>query len=218
MTKARTAVAFFGMGAIALAGIPNLPGSAAAPPAVFKDSAGNVVIHSGVTPGQKLLVKLTGTPYKKNEKVGACGQIILRTSTSMPTLGNSVKVNGTTVNLTTLVAGTAPKCTNGAWVGTAPTANFKETTSAGVTRVYLIGYTAGGSQEVDFPDIPAHFNSTVNGCGFATIKSTSAHTIGTALNIAGTDYTMASLPTADAPACKKNASGPQLYTPGSWGQ
>jgi hypothetical protein len=227
MTITRRAVAFLGLGALALAGcvspialvsFPNLPADAAPPPNVFKDASGNVIVHSGVTPGQKLLVELTGTPYKKNEKVGACGQIVLKTSTSMPTLGNSVTVNGTTIDLTTLPAGTAPKCTNGTWAGTAPTANFKETTSSGAIKVYLVGYTANGSQQVLFPDLPAHFNATVNGCGFANIKSTSAHTIGTSLKIAGTSYDISSLPTADTPLCRKTASGSQLYTPGSWGQ
>jgi len=65
------------LGAIALR---SLPGDADPPPAVFKDSYGNVYVHSGVIAGSRLKVGLIGQPYKRTLRAGRCGQINLSPS------------------------------------------------------------------------------------------------------------------------------------------
>ena len=56
MIRVRT-LSLLGLGAIALWAIP---ANAVTPPAVFKDAAGNVYIHTGVTAGSKVEVSLVG--------------------------------------------------------------------------------------------------------------------------------------------------------------
>jgi hypothetical protein len=218
MIEVKKALSLLGLGALALGGglspmVTSLPADATAPPAVFKDSAGNIYIHSGVNPGDRVKVTLVGQPYKKSLKAGSCGQISFGPSTSMPSVGNSVTVNGTTVDLTKIAAANpAPKCANGVYTP-ATTSNFQ--TSKG--KFELVGYTSGQSYPVLFNDVDNHFNVTVNGCGFAAIKNTSSHPLTTSqLTITGTSYTVSSLTVADPPLCKKSGSGVAMYTPASW--
>ena len=194
--------------------LTSLPGNATPPPAVFKDSAGDIYIHSGVNPGDHVKVTLVGQPYKKSVKAGACGQISIGTSTSMPSVGNTIAIDGTTVDLTKIaVASSAPKCTNGAYTPT-PSGNFQTTKG----KYELVGYTAGQTYSVTFNDVDNHFNATVNSCGFAAIKSSANHPVSTIsqVTINGTSYTTSSLTVADPPLCRKNGSAVTLYTPASW--
>jgi len=207
MIRVKRALSLLSLGAIALT---SLPCDATPPPAVFKDSAGNIYVHSGVTAGDHIPVKLTGQPYKKTYKAGACGQIVLKTSTKLPSLGNSVTINGTNTDVATVASGTS-KCTSGAF-SPAATSNFKDSKGA----IVLVGYTANQSYQVAFNDVPDEFKQTVNACGVAIIKNNAKHTIGTALNINGTDYTVSSLPTAEPPLCRKVNGTATLYVPGSW--
>lgn len=220
MIVVKKALSLFGLWALALSGsffpivLTNLPGDATPPPAVFKDSAGNIYVHSGVNPGEHLKVALVGQPYKKNIKAGNCGQISIGTSTSMPSVGNTITIDGTTIDLSKIpVTSSVPKCTNGAYNPT-PSGNFQ--TAKG--RYELLGYTAGQSYSVSFNDVPNHFNATVNGCSFAVIKSTANHPLSTTsqLTINGTSYAVSSLTVADPPVCKKNGSTVTMYTPASW--
>ncbi|MBV9390016.1 MAG: hypothetical protein JOZ78_26635 [Chroococcidiopsidaceae cyanobacterium CP_BM_ER_R8_30] len=220
MIVVKKALSLFGLWAFALSGgifslaLTSLSADAAPPPAVFRDSAGNVYVHSGVNPNEHLKVGLIGQPYKKSIKAGACGQISIGTSTSMPSVGNTIVIDGTTIDLTKIaVASSVPKCTNGVYTPT-PSGNFQ--TAKG--RYELVGYTAGQSYSVTFSDVPNHFNATVNGCGFAAIKSTANHPLSTAsqLTINGTAYTISTLTIADPPLCKKNGSTVTMYTPASW--
>lgn len=220
MIKVKTVPSLLGLAALVFGSslfsiaLTSLPGDATPPPAVFKDSAGNIYVHSGVNPNDHLKVGLVGQPYKKSVKAGACGQISIGTSTSMPSVGNTITIDGTTIDLTKIaVASSAPKCTNGAYTPT-PTGNFQ--TAKG--KYELVGYTAGQSYSVTFNDVPSHFNATVNSCGFAAIKSTASHPVSTTaqITINGTSYTTSSLTVADPPLCRKNGSTVTMYTPASW--
>ncbi len=194
--------------------VTSLLASATPPPAVFKDNAGNVYIHSGVNAGDRLKVELIGQPFKKMVRAGSCGQITLSPTAAMPSLGKNVTVGGKTIDLTTITStNTAPKCTNGAFAP-ATTTNFK--TSKG--KVELVGYTAGQSYSVLFNDLPNHFNATVNSCAFAAIKSTPNRHLTSLVQINGMTYTISNLPTAEPPVCRKNSgtSTASLYVPSSW--
>ncbi|MBV8885404.1 MAG: hypothetical protein JO235_15615 [Chroococcidiopsidaceae cyanobacterium CP_BM_RX_35] len=220
MIEVKKILSFLGLAALAFGSslspiaLTSLPVDATPPPAVFKDSAGDIYVHSGVNPGDHLKVALVGQPYKKSVKAGACGQISIGTSTSMPSVGNTIAIDGTTIDLTKIaVASSAPKCTNGVYNPT-PSSNFQ--TAKG--KYELVGYTAGQSYSVTFNDIPNHFNATVNSCGFAAIKNTASHPVSATsqITINGTSYPTSSLTVADPPLCRKNGSTVTMYNPASW--
>lgn len=207
----RKALSLLGLGVIALSAIP---ANAATPPAVFKDSSGNVYIHSGVTSGSKVEVAFVGTALTRKIRAGYCGQISLTPSTSLPSLGNSVTINGTTINLATIsTVATAPSCTGNTFTP-ATTTPFKLASG----RVVLTGYTAGTSYEVKFDDLPAKANVTVNGCSFATIRNTTKRPLPASIKINGTSYTISTLTTADPPLCRKDAASgvATKYVPDTW--
>lgn len=207
----RRGVAVLALGAIALY---TTPINAAPPPAVFKDALGNVYIHAGVTAGSRVDVDLVGAPLVRRIRAGYCGQISLSPSTSLPTLGNSVTISGTAINLTTITTpAILPRCVGNAFDPPA-TANFKSTDG----RFTLRGYTPGVAYDVIFTDLPSSGNATVNGCSFATIRNTTARPIPAQIKVNGTTQTTASLPVADPPICRRNsATGVSTkYVPASW--
>ncbi len=216
MTRVNRALSLLGALARVLVLIPivsyNLPADADPPPAVFKDSVGNVYVHSGFKAGARLAVEFIGQPFKKRLRAGACGQITFGPSATMTSIGNSITINGATIDLTNISAASpVPKCTNGTFSPTT-TSNFE--TSKG--RVTLIGYTAQQSYSVLFNDVTNHFNTTVNGCAFAVIKSTANRPLTAQIKINGTAYNVSSLTTAEPPLCRKNGATVSLYTPSSW--
>jgi hypothetical protein len=194
--------------------LPSITANAATPPGVFKDSSGNVYVHTGVTSGSKVEVALVGTALTKKIRAGYCGQISLTPSTSLPSLGNSVTINGTTVNLATIsTVATAPSCSSNTFTP-ATTTPFKLASG----KVVLVGYTAGTSYEVKFNDLPASANATVNACNFALIRNTTKRPLPSQIKVNGTSYTISTLTTADPPLCRKDSSTgiSTKYVPGTW--
>jgi len=129
MTRVNRALSLLGALARVLVLIPivsyNLPADADPPPAVFKDSVGNVYVHSGVKAGARLAVEFIGQPFKKRLRAGACGQITFGPSATMTSIGNSITINGATIDLTNISAASpVPKCTNGTFSPTT-TSNFE---------------------------------------------------------------------------------------------
>lgn len=191
----------------------SLPVDAAPPPAVFKDAAGNVYIHSGVTAGAKVNVALVGAPLTRKIRAGYCGQITLNPSTSSD-LGDSVNVGGTNISLATITTpATLPKCVGNAFE---PPATVHFRTSDG--RYTLRGFTPGVSYSVQFNDVPASGNAIVNGCGFATIRNTTKRPLPAQIKVNGTAYSVVSLPIADPPICRRNTETgvSTRYVPVSW--
>lgn len=211
MTLIRRLAAVLSSGGIAFS---FQPVSAAPPPAVFKDAAGNVYVHAGVTAGSRVDVDLVGAPLSRKIRAGYCGQITLSPSTSVPTLGNTVTISGTTINLATITTpAVLPRCVGNAFDPPAA-ANFKSLDG----RFTLRGYTSGVSYDVTFNDLPSSGNATVNGCSFATIRNTTARPLPAQIKINGTAQALASLPIADPPICRRNsATGISTrYVPASW--
>ena len=194
--------------------VTSLPADADPPPAVFKDSYGNVYVHSGVIAGSRLKVGLIGQPYKRTLRAGRCGQINLSPSATIPSLGNSVTINGKNIDLTKIATtSTKSKCTGNAFTP-ATSSNFK--TSNG--KITLIGYIVGQSYNVFFNNLPNTFNATVNGCAFAQIRPSNTRPLTSQLTINGTSYTVSALTTAQPPVCHKNSgtNTSTLYVPSSW--
>lgn len=90
-------VAVLSVAAIALYAVPV---NSAPPPAVFKDSGGNVYVHTGVTAGSRLDVDFVGAPLTRKIRAGYCGQLTLSPSASQPSLGNTVTIGTTNLTLT----------------------------------------------------------------------------------------------------------------------
>jgi hypothetical protein len=211
MVVTKRGLALLGLAAIALYAAPI---NAAPPPAVFKDDAGNVYVHTGVTAGSRVDVDLVGAPLTRKIRAGYCGQITLGPSTSVPNIGDSVTIGGTVINLASLtVPANVPKCVGNAFDPPAA-ANFK--TADG--KYVLKGYTPGASYDVKFDDVPASANATVNGCSFATIRHTTKRPLPAQIKINGTAHTVASLPTANPPICRRNSETgvSTRYVPASW--
>lgn len=214
MILTRRLAALLGSGTLALGGSSFQPSNAAPPPAVFKDSAGNVYVHTGVTTGARVDVDLVGAPLTKKIRAGYCGQITLSPSASIPDLGNSVTISGTNINLTTITATANPPSCTGNTFTPATTTPFKLSNG----RVVLPGYTAGTSYDVKLNDLPAKASTTVNACSFATIRNTVAKPLPDQIKINGTAYTVASLPVANPPICQRNSDTgvSTRYVPASW--
>lgn len=218
MITVRT-LSLLSLGAIAFGGglsvvVTSLPADASPPPAVFKDSYGNIYVHSGVTAGSRLKVQLIGQPYKRMMRAGRCGQITLSPSSTTPSLGNSVTINGKHINLTTIATdSTIPKCTGNAFTP-ATSSNFK--TSKG--KITLVGYTAGQSYEIFFNELPNTFNATVNGCAFAKIRPSNTRHLTSQITINGASYNVSDLTIAEPPMCHKDSgtNTSTLYVPSSW--
>jgi len=219
MITVKTLLAFR-VGAIALGGalfliaLTNLPANASPPPPVFKDSYGNIYIHSGVTAGSRLKVQLIGQPYKRMMRAGRCGQITLSPSPTISSLGNSVTINGKPINLTTIAtSSTTPKCTGNAFTP-ATSSNFKMPNG----KIILVGYSAGQSYDVFFSDLPNTFNTTVNGCAFAKIRPSSTRPLTSQITINGAAYNASDLTIAEPPVCHKNSGSntSTLYIPSTW--
>lgn len=211
MTVMKRGVAFLGLVAIALTATPV---NAVPPPAVFKDEAGNVYVHSGVTAGARVNVALVGAPLTRKIRAGYCGQISLAPTTSTPDIGDSVTIGGTAINLAALTTpANVPKCVGNAFDPPA-TAHFKDAAGKFVLR----GFTPGVSYDVKFTDVPATGNATVNGCNFATIRNTDKRPLPAQIKVNGTAHTVASLPVANPPICRRNSeSGVSTrYVPASW--
>lgn len=211
MTTVKKALTLLGLSAFTLSSIA---ANAAIPPSVFKDASGNVYVHTGVTAGAKVEVALVGTALTKKVRAGYCGQITLNPSTSLPSLGNSVTINGTTINLATInTVATAPSCTSNTFTP-ATTTPFKLASG----KVVLTGYSAGTSYDVKFNDLPSTANTTVNACNFATIKSTTKRPLPSQIKVNGTSYTISTLTTADPPLCRKDSSTgtSTKYVPDTW--
>ena len=204
---------FAGAGITAIA-LSSLPAQAVTPPSVFKDSLGNVYVISGVNYGDKVKVELAGVPLQKKVRAGACGQISIHTSLSMPSVGTHVTVSGKAIDLTTITASSGTeKCTTTTGAFTPPvTQSYKDTKG----KYILVGYTAGTQYDVTYTDVPAYFNVAVNHCAFATVKTTAAHPVSGSIKINGTAYDTSTLTVADPPLCKRQGTGYEKLIPATW--
>jgi len=204
---------FAGAGITAIA-LSSLPAQAAPPPSVFKDTLGNVYVISGVNYGDKVKVELAGVPLQKKVRAGACGQISIHTSLSMPSVGTHVTVSGKAIDLTTIAAGAGTeKCTTTTGAFTPPvTQSYKDTKG----KYILVGYTAGTQYDVIYSDLPSYFNVAVNHCAFASVKASAAHPLSGSFKINGTTYSASTLTVADPPLCKRQGTGYEKLIPATW--
>jgi hypothetical protein len=103
----------------------------------------------------------------KDVKADSCGLVKLTPSTSVP-LTSPFKVDGTTINPSTLTTDILPKCTNGT-LEQARTSNFK--TSDG--KIYVVGKTAGSYYKFAYT-VPVEKRVKTNACGIGRIASSAS--------------------------------------------
>lgn len=217
------------IGAAVVAATAALPALAAPPPDVFKDSRGNVYVHGTLATtlsGQASARIETDEPLVRRIRAGYCGEVRISTSSSLPSIGDSWTIGGTSRLMSNLPSVTAremlPRCSGNAF---APALTAAMTSAGGyvdntgtVPKVYLIGFGAGVSQDVGFDDVNASQSARPNQCGYYRVSNTEANPIADVLTINGTDYTVASLTVADPPLCQRGANGTSYvrYNPLSW--
>lgn len=216
--------ALLGAGSILFSAIA--PALAAPPPDVFKDSDGNVYIHGSTAAGLGTnAAASTSEDLVRRVQAGYCGEIRLSTSSSLPAIGNSWTVGGTTRARASLPSITdpdlLPTCRNAAWTPVLTAAitaagGFVDNSVSGRDRVFLLGYSSGVSQEVTFNDVADSQRLRANSCGFVRISNTAANPVPNTLTIAGQTYTVSSLTTAAPPLCRREGSSYVQYTPESW--
>jgi hypothetical protein len=216
--------ALLGAGSVLFAALA--PALAAPPPDVFKDSDGNVYIHG--TTAANLGTNATASTSEdlvRRVQAGYCGEIRISPSSSLPTIGSSWTINGTTRARTSLPSITdpdlVPTCRNAAWSPALPPAitaagGFVDNSVSGRDRVFVLGFSSGVSQEVTFTDVNASQRLRANACGFVRISNTAANPVPDSLTIGNTIYTPASLTVAAPPLCRREGSSYVQYTPESW--
>ena len=201
-----------------------LPSIAAVPADIFKDSAGNVYVHGSTasTMAANANARIsTNEPLTRTIRAGYCGEIRISTSSTLPSIGNSWTVgSGAAITRPTTVFSsreTLPACRSNAFTPAA-SGNFVDSTTAGVDRVILTGFTPGQSYQVSFNGVNASQSARPNACGFYRISNTAANPIPSQLTINGTTVTVANLPVAAPPLCQRNSStGTYVrYVPDTW--
>lgn len=154
---------------------------------VYKATDGGyTVVVFSASAGSKIQVNLGNVSKPTAKIVGACGEIKL----SVPSSGSftGLKVDGTSVDASTLSTQTLPSCVNGTFAE-ARTSNFK--TPSG--QVVIVGKTPGTAASVELPQ-PTIKTVSINACGFGVLKESATFTLPTTFKVDATDYTTASLP------------------------
>jgi len=205
---------------------PMFPSLAAPPPDVFRDSDGNVYVHGTTAAGLATnATASTSEDLVRRVQAGYCGELRLSTSSSLPSIGDSWTVGGTSRARASLPSITdsdlLPTCRNATWTPALTPAitaagGFIDNSVTGRDRVYLLGFSSGVSQEVTFNDVSETQRLRTNACGFVRISNTAANPVPDTLTISGQSYTTTSLTVAAPPLCRREGAGYVQYTPESW--
>lgn len=168
-------------------------------------SGSSAVVYFHGTASSSISADIGYVSKVSSKLAGACGEIVLSGSTvgTSPTL----KVNSTTVTVSSLPTQLLPTCTSGSFAESR-SANFK--TPDG--KIVLIGNTAGSSATLDIPKATVK-TIKINECGFGYFKGSDSAPLPTAFKVGSTTYSVAGLP--DAMAAPKCSSGIG-YVPASW--
>lgn len=199
-----------------------LPALAAPPPDVFRDASGNVYVHGATATALASSANAriqTSEPLTRSLRAGYCGEIRLSESTSLPSIGNSWTIGGTTYQRTSMTTFSnpdlLPRCRSNVFTPAA-SGHFVDATTD-TDRVTITGLTPGMSYEVSFNNVYASQNARANACGFFRFSSSQANPLPASLTINGTAYTVSSLPTANPPLCQRDSSGSYVrYVPTTW--
>jgi hypothetical protein len=167
------------------------------------------VVYLSGTASSKVAVDLGSVDKTQARIAGACGE----TKISVPTSGSftGLKVDGTTVDASTLSVQTLPACVSGTFAEPRTT-NFK--TASG--QVVIVGKTPNAAVSITLPSNSAK-SVSINACGFGTIKSTSSTPLPASFKIGTNNYTVSTLPNAGSgPVCRTMNGISTGYVPAAW--
>jgi|GEM_PF-2104638 len=207
MSLVRRAAALAGVGGILFTAAAAF---AAPPPAVYKTAAGEIVLHSGLTATQQVLVEYPNIPAARKIKADYCGLVTVPTSDSQP-IGSTVTVDGTQLTVSSLPVQTKPACSNNT-LAESRTANFKLTNGS----VVVVGKTPGITSTVLFDGANTKRSLRANGCGFLVVRPSDSLPIGSSLVFNSTSYTLSSLSTDSMPLCRTENGSAVRYNPATW--
>ncbi|MGI0484892.1 hypothetical protein ACN4EK_05600 [Pantanalinema rosaneae CENA516] len=202
-------------GAVALLTIASVLGTtfaaiAAPPPAVYKTTDGEVVMHSGLTANQQVAVEYPNIPAQRSLKADYCGMVTVPSSDTQP-IGSTVTVDSTAITVSSLPVQTKPRCVNNVLAEARP-ANFKLSNGS----VVVVGKTPGVTYTATFDGSNTVRQVRANSCGFMVVRPNATYPIGTSLNVDGTAYTVSSLVSDAVPLCRTANGTSVRYNPASW--
>ena len=182
---------------------------------VIDSRTGQTEVYFSATAGTRIEVDMGESDRAAARLAGSCGEVRI----NAPSDGSNysyIKAEGTSIDPSTLETKLLPSCSNGQFTE-ARTTNFK--TPQG--RIILVGFQPGQAVAVATPRAVVR-RATVNGCGFARVRSSSSFTLPASFTYEGSEVTVASLPDAGSPpVCRSTtaSNGTRAYTgyvPSTW--
>lgn len=182
---------------------------------VTNSRTGQTEVYFSATAGTRISVDMGERDRAAARLAGSCGEVRI----NAPSDGSNysyIKAEGTSIDPSTLPTQLLPSC-NGGTFTEARTGHFK--TPQG--RIILVGFTPGQAVAVATPRAVVR-RATVNGCGFARVRSSSSFTLPAEFTYEGNKITVASLPDAGSPpVCRstRDNAGTRTYTgyvPANW--
>jgi hypothetical protein len=182
---------------------------------VIDSRTGQTEVYFSATAGTRIEVDMGESDRAAARLAGSCGEVRI----NAPSDGSNysyIKAEGTSIDPNTLETKLLPSCSNGQFTEARPN-NFK--TPQG--RIILVGFTPGQAVAVATPRAVVR-RATVNGCGFARVRSSSSFTLPAKFTYEGSEITVANLPDAGSPpVCRstRDNAGNRTYTgyvPSTW--
>lgn len=191
---------------IALLTLSSLSSALPALAGIFKDDKDNVYVTDtdATALGAEATLGYVGTPMERKVRAGYCGEIRISPTSSVPSVGNSFTIGGTTYNAASSPVDDNAKC-SGNTLDPAPAGTIWKDSQG---RIYITdAFTAGIRYEVIYDDVDLARTRRPNQCGFYKISNTSSNPLPATIDLAGTTYTIASLPVQNPPLCRKGING-----------
>lgn len=207
MSLLRRAAALAGVSGVLFSAVAAL---AAPPPAVYKTSDGQIIMHSGLSASQQVTVEYPNIPAIRKLKADYCGLVTVPTSATQP-IGTTVTVDGSQITVSSLPVQAKPTCNNNVLSESRPT-NFKLSNGS----VVVVGKTPGVSYTATFDGSNTKRVVRANACGVLVVRPTDALPIGSSIILNGTTQTVSSLQTDASPVCRTDGSTSIRYNPSTW--
>ncbi|MBW4518128.1 MAG: hypothetical protein KME16_00130 [Scytolyngbya sp. HA4215-MV1] len=196
----KRAIAGVSFGALILSALPAF----AAP---YRDSENNIFI-TGLSAQQEVLLTYPGTPRTGSARANACGAVTVRGTNGVP-LSGTIKVDGTSIDTTTLSQQLLPPCSNGSFSEPRPN-NFRTYDGS----VIVVGKTPNNYYAIETQEDGTR-KVRANACGFALIKPNARfnHLPTTQVGINGAaPAEISTLTQKGAPICRNGI----VYYPADW--
>jgi hypothetical protein len=179
---------------------------------VYKATENGVdVAYLSGSANSTIQVKLGASDRPAARLAGACGEVRIPVPSSGSFAG--LKVDGTTIDASSLPTFSIPSCLNGTFAEARPD-NFKAPNGA----VIIVGKTPQQAVTIALPSEQTRA-VRLNGCGFGRLAPATGSTLPSEFMIGATNYIVTSLPNAQkGPLCRSlpNNGGFEGYVPASW--